>query len=111
MWMALALIQAAAAPLPAGVEDDVTCIAVLSIAANGASAEQQSGLISGLMYFMGRVDHAAPGFDYGGHLARLIESKDGGAKIQAASPRCSAKLIEVGGSMERWGEALQKGTK
>ncbi|MEH3040977.1 MAG: hypothetical protein PGN21_13015 [Sphingomonas paucimobilis] len=104
----MALIQAATAPLPAGVEDDVTCIAVLSIAANGATAEQQSGLISGLMYFMGRVDRAAPGFDYGGYLARMIKTKDGDATIQAASPRCSAKLIEVGGSMERWGEALQR---
>ncbi len=112
MWMALALIQAAAAPLPAGVEDDLTCIAVISIAANSAGAEQQAGLISGLMYFMGRVDHATPGVDYAGHLARIIEAKDGEARIKAASSRCSAKLGEVGGSMQRWGQALQgKGKK
>ena len=108
MWMALALIQAAAAPLPAGVEEDLTCLAVVSMAVSRAPADQQTGLIGGMMYYMGRIDHAAPGFDYAGQLSRLADAKDFDARITAAASRCGAALEQVGGSMERWGEALQR---
>lgn len=108
MWIALALIQAASAPLPAGVEDDLTCLAIIAATANKAPPQEQSGLQGGFMYFMGRIDHAAPGFDYPAHLVRLIDDAEGNTKIQAARPRCVAKLREISGSLAKWGEHLQK---
>ncbi len=108
MWMALALFQAATVPLPAGVEDDLTCLAVIAATANKAPAQEKSRLQGGFMYFMGRIDRAAPGFDYPAHLVRLIDDADGNTKIQAARPRCVAKLREISGSLAKWGENLQK---
>ncbi|MFD1033663.1 hypothetical protein ACFQ15_03265 [Sphingomonas hankookensis] len=108
MWMALALIQAAATPLPAGVEEDLWCIAVISTAAASAPADQQPGLVGGMMYYMGRVDRVVPGIDYAVELRRLLDAKDADATISAAAKRCGTKLQDVGGSMQRWGKALQQ---
>ena len=108
MWMALALIQAAATPLPTGVEEDLSCIAVISTAAASAPKDQQPGLIGGLMYYMGRVDRVVPGIDYAAELRRLLNAKDADATISASATRCGGKLQDVGESMQRWGKALQQ---
>ncbi len=108
MWTMLALVQAAAAPLPAAIEEDLTCIAVVSMAVQSTPVDKQAGLVGGLMYFMGRIDRAAPGFDYASELARLIRAKDGEAKLRAAAPRCGTILQERGTSMQRWGGALRE---
>lgn len=111
MWTMLVALQAATTPVPAAIEADLTCLAVIAMSVERATPEQRSGLIGGLMYFMGRIDQVRPGFDYAGQLTRLMNASDATDKLRAAQPRCSTILRERGESMQRWGQALQNSGK
>lgn len=92
MWMAWVLMQAATTPLPAEVENDLKCMAAISLVAPDMPADQQASMGAGMMYFLGRVDHAVPTLDFAGQMKRLITQPDGVERLRAELPRCSAML-------------------
>ncbi len=107
MLAVLAMMVQATTAVPPTIDDDLTCIAVVSMAMKTTPVEQRTGLVGGMMYFMGRIDHAAPGYDYAANIARLLKEKDGAAKIAAAAPRCAEVMRERGASMQQWGAKLR----
>lgn len=92
MWSMIAAMQAAVAPLPAGVESDLKCMAAISLVAPDMPADRQASMGAGMMYFLGRVDHAVPTLDFPSQMKRLITQPDGEARLRAELPRCSAIL-------------------
>lgn len=92
MLTMLAAIQAVVTPLPAGVENDLKCMAAISLVAPDMPADRQASMGAGMMYFLGRVDHAVPTLDFPGQMKRLIMQPDGEARLRAELPRCSAML-------------------
>lgn len=102
--MILALLAAAAAT-PA-VAADLRCFAALAAALSDAPEAQRPGLIGGVMYFMGRVDAAAPGLDYRAEFTAMMAADPDARTIDAERPRCLAVMKERGESLVTIGEAL-----
>ncbi len=94
MWIMVAAMQAAVTPLPAEVESDLKCMTAISLAAPDMPADRQGAMAAGMMYFFGRIDHAAPTIDFVGQMKRLIAQPDGETRLRAELPRCSAMLRE-----------------
>ncbi|KQM87017.1 hypothetical protein ASE67_04525 [Sphingomonas sp. Leaf23] len=92
MWIMAAAMQATVTPLPAGVENDLKCMAAISLAAPEMPADRQGAMGAGMMYFLGRIDHAAPTLDFTSQMKRLIAQPGGEALLRAELPRCSAVL-------------------
>lgn len=94
MWSMVVAMQAAVTPLPAGVENDLKCMTAISLVAPDMPADRQASMGAGMMYFLGRIDHAVPSLDFVGEMKRLIARPDGVALLRAELPRCSAMLRE-----------------
>ncbi len=94
MWRMVAAMQAAVTPLPAGVENDLKCMTAISLAAPTMPADRQGAMAAGMMYFLGRIDHAVPELDFVGQMKRLIAQPNGEARLREELPRCSAMLRE-----------------
>lgn len=88
MLMALALIQAVAAPLPAGVEDDLKCIAAMGAYATSLPEERRRTWAGGAFYFLGRIDRAVPNLDYRSAIDALLNGRPPSDLIKTDLRRC-----------------------
>ena len=116
--MTAALVLAAAAtPASAQVavsatdKADMQCFAVTAYLA-GQHAEgsaEHTGLSSGMMYFLGRLEGRTPGTDWMKMLADYILDPDDarlGAELEAQSERCGLLLQNRGQALVEWGATV-----
>lgn len=105
---------AAAVQTPPVLQEDpdlrcVVAVAVVSaMAESSASEEENAGLISIFMYFLGKTDARFPDINYSTEIKRIIGSPDYlekrfGPDVQ----RCSQEAIARGEALEELGEDLQ----
>lgn len=93
MWMALALFQAATVPLPAGVENDLRCIASISQSFETTPASQRAMLTAGMVYFIGRVEGASPATDIAAAVQRIRRAPGAKAALDAAALPCARRIL------------------
>lgn len=104
----LALATPAAAALPAQVEGDLRCITILSAATGSApEGEQRLQMAAAVMYFVGRVDGAAPTIDFKAEIKRIVPTLSA-ANVPDEANRCAAVLTEKGAKLQDLGKALQE---
>jgi hypothetical protein len=102
----LTLMAAAAATTmqPGSVlEKDVRCVAAVALAGEKAKkdGEDQSGLMMILMFYVGKIEGEAPGFDLAKGLGKVIEPSDYETQTMPAD------LIRCAGEMEQQAGKLQ----
>lgn len=101
---ALAATLSHAAPDPgADNEKDLRCIALIAQVIPGADGEAKSGLVGGLMYFLGRIEGRDAKYDLETNLTRLL----GGSKpadLSGDRQRCADILTEKGNLLVAIGE-------
>jgi hypothetical protein len=103
----LGLAVPAMAELPAQVEGDLRCVTILSAATgNAPEGEQRLQMIAAAMYFIGRVDGAAPTLDLKTEIKRILPSLTA-SNMPDEAKRCGAILIEKGTKLQDVGKALQ----
>jgi hypothetical protein len=106
--MGLSLATPAVAALPAQVEGDLRCITILSAATgNVPEGEQRLQMAAAVMYFVGRVDGAAPTIDLKTEIKRILPSLLT-ANMPDEAKRCAAILTEKSGKLQEVGKALQE---
>jgi len=94
---ALAAALSHAAPDPAAEnEKDLRCIALIAQIIPSAEGEAKSGLVGGLMYFLGRIEGRTPGYGLETNLNRLLTSK---ADLTGDRDRCATILTEKGNEL------------
>jgi len=93
MWIALALMQVTAQPVP-DVEGDLRCIAFVRSAMDGVKGERRAALLAGLTYFIGRVEGAAPGIDVRAAVDELKKKPETGVKADGRMVDCSAMMLQ-----------------
>jgi hypothetical protein len=103
----VAPVLAIASPPPPPVAADLRCLAVLATTVSSLPETKRAGAIGGVMYFLGRIDAVAPGFDYNAALAALVAADPEGKTIAAEAPRCAAVMKERGESLITMGNALR----
>ena len=112
--MSLLLAAAAAAPtapLPQSVRNDLQCMAIYAAAAgiDDAQSKEVGGL--GLVYYLGKVEVAAPGLDVGAALVEEMKQFEEGDASTAAGERCGQDFEATGKRLISLGEVLSAAGK
>ena len=112
------LLTAAAAPasaqsaaVSAAEKADMQCFAVTAYLAGqyAEGSEEQIGLTSGMMYFLGRLEGRAGGTDWLKLIADYILEPDDaqlGAELDSQRERCGLLLQNRGQALVDWGAAV-----
>jgi hypothetical protein len=104
----LSVAAPAMADLPAQVESDLRCVTILSAAAGRIpEGEQRLQMAAAVMYFVGRVDGAAPTIDLKAEIKRIMPSLLA-ANMSDEGKRCAAILTEKSAKLQEIGKALQE---
>lgn len=108
--IAAAVAAAPVAPISAMDLADSKCIAIIALMAGKAQDEtQKTGLASGLMYYIGRIDARTPGFDFSGQIIRLFNDKTFmETQIKPEAQRCGAEMTAKGKEVQAFGDSLKQ---
>jgi hypothetical protein len=97
--------------LPAAVQKDVQCFLLFAAAVDRASAakEDQAQQASSLavMYYLGRLDVAAPGIDLAEVVRREATAMDSNPRAQAIGAECDSDFQKRGAELRSFGDHLQ----
>jgi hypothetical protein len=108
----LTLMAAAAATAmqPGSVlEKDVRCVAAIALAGEKAKkdGEDQSGMMMLMMFYVGKIEGEAPGFDLAKGLSKVIEAPDYETQTMPADLiRCAGEMEQQGSKLESVAQAL-----
>ncbi|MBT2188584.1 hypothetical protein [Sphingobium nicotianae] len=91
---------------PPEVEADLRCIAIVAAAVGQAQGEARTGVIGGMMYFIGRVEGRAPAIDLEAELRRIYTALTQEV-VETERIRCGGILSEKGQRLQAVGKALQ----
>lgn len=118
--MLFGLLAAAAAatqkPAPSMADDpDLHCMVALSIALGGAEDgvidmedDERTGIVSLVMYYVGKIDGRLPGFDYAREVTRLVQSPGyAEATLLEDLNRCGEEAEQRGQTLIELGEQLK----
>lgn len=116
MLLGLLAAAAIAAPQPSMAEDpDLRCMIAMSyslalIDEGGAeaNAEERSGLVALVMYYIGKIDGRIPDFDYAREVSRLVQTsgyEDTGLVKDLA--RCGQEAQDRGKELQELGKQIQ----
>ncbi|WP_294321821.1 hypothetical protein [uncultured Sphingomonas sp.] len=92
MWIAVALIQAAV-PV-ASVDDDLRCTAILSQQLEAAGEGERGPITAAMMYFVGRIQGAAPMTDIPEAVDKLRKTPSTKAQTDAIRTGCATRLLQ-----------------
>lgn len=108
------MLAAAVAPIPAlpqSVQNDLQCMAIYAVAAgseDNAQAKEVGGL--GLIYYLGKIEVAAPSLDIAAALMEEMKKLETGDSATEAGERCGRdfeatgkRLIKLGGILSAAG--------
>lgn len=87
---------------------DLQCLGLAAVIA-GQSEEgsaEQTGVVAGMMYFLGKLEGRTPGTDWLAELARHVEIWSP-EDLQAVAPRCAQEMQVKGQALVDWGTAMQ----
>ncbi|MGV8928939.1 MAG: hypothetical protein ACOH1E_04250 [Brevundimonas sp.] len=117
--MAAALLLATTATSASARADDVSaadtadmqCFVLLAYLSGqaGEDSAEQSGLVGGMMYFLGRLEGREPGTDWMKGLADYILSVDDDAlvvEMESNRERCGDILVDRGQALTDWGATV-----
>jgi hypothetical protein len=106
--MMLLALLAAAAGAPATPNDgDLRCMAIASRALANASPERQLSVVTGMMYFMGRINGRSPKADVEEGIRRIEPSLENESVWEAEAKRCAAVMQDRAVYLQKMGHELQ----
>ncbi|AXB75184.1 hypothetical protein [Novosphingobium sp. P6W] len=99
------LLAAAAAltGLPKADEDDLRCLAYLSVAAGKVDGDQRRKVDGGALYYFGRIESRSPQLDIGAQLEKILHAPGYGPETyQADKARCHGQLDPLATRFDAW---------
>lgn len=94
---------AALAGLPKADEDDLRCLAYLSVAAGKVDGEQRRKVDGGALYYFGRIESRSPQLDIGAQLEKILHAPSYGPQTyQADKARCHGQLDSLATRFDAW---------
>ena len=89
--------------LPQADQDDLHCLAYLSVAAGKVKGDLRTKVDGGALYYFGRIQARSPQLDIAAALDAILEAPGYGAQTyQADKARCHAQLDPLAGQFEAW---------
>lgn len=108
----LSLMAAAAATTmqPGSVlEKDVHCLAAVAISGDRAKkgSEEESGLMMMMMFYLGKIEGEAPGFDLAKGLSKVAETPNYEEQVMPADLiRCAGEIEQQAGKLDAVAKTL-----
>lgn len=94
--------------LPKAIEDDLHCLAYLSVAAGKVQGDQRRKAEAGALYYFGRLESRDPGLDIGTQLGGILDAPGYGAQTYLADKaRCHLQLDPLAGEFAQWREKYE----
>ncbi len=106
-FLATGSAMPAAAQVSPPVADDLRCITILSVAMATLPETQRPQMAAAVLYFIGRVDGAAPNLDLTAEIKRIVPTL-ATSNFGDEAKRCAAILTEKGAKLQEVGKALQE---
>ena len=104
--LAVAMISAP----PQADQDDLHCLAYLSVAAGKVAGELRHKVEAGALYYFGRLEARQPQYDIAVELDRILHAPGYGAQsYQADKARCHAQLDPLADRFETWRGRYENG--
>lgn len=101
----IVLLAAAAAltGLPKADEDDLRCLAYLSVAAGKVDGDQRRKADGGALYYFGRIESRSPQLDISAELEKILHAPGYGSETyQADKARCHGQLDPLATRFDAW---------
>lgn len=93
MQLVLAAMVLSVPPAMASTNDDLRCIAAISHSLATAETQQRAVLTTGMAYFVGRVEGAAPGTDIAAAVDRIKRAPDAQAVLERVGLSCAQQVL------------------
>lgn len=110
--MVVPLIAAAIAltGLPKADEDDLRCLAYLSVAAGKVEGDQRGKVDGGALYYFGRIESRSPQLDIGAEVEKILHAPGYGPETyQADKARCHIQLDPLAARFTQWRGRYESG--
>lgn len=89
--------------LPKADEDDLRCLAYLSVAAGKVQGDQRRRAEAGALYYFGRIESRSPQLDVGARLETILHAPGYARKTyEADKARCHIQLDPLANRFEEW---------
>lgn len=89
--------------LPQADQDDLHCLAYLSVAAGRAQGDLRDKVDGGALYYFGRIEARSPQLDIAAALDQVLHEPGYGSETYRADKvRCHAQLDPLAGRFEAW---------
>ncbi|WP_159979851.1 MULTISPECIES: hypothetical protein [unclassified Novosphingobium] len=89
--------------LPRADEDDLRCLAYLSVAAGKVDGDQRRKVDAGALYYFGRIESRSPQLDIGAELEKILRAPGYGPETyQADKARCHLQLDPLVTRFDGW---------
>jgi hypothetical protein len=96
--------------LPRADEDDLRCLAYLSVAAGKVQGDQRRKVDGGALYYFGRIEARSPQLDIGAELEKILHAPGYGPETyQADKARCHGQLDPLATHFTQWRERYEGG--
>lgn len=106
LLLAAVIAQPAAAKLRPASEADLRCLGLLASAASQSQGDSRTQAFAGVMYYLGRLDGAAPGIDLAKEL-RAIDKPMNREVVAKEGERCIAALNASSTRLQKFGEDMK----
>jgi hypothetical protein len=104
--IALVPMPAQAAAQDTATQNDIQCVAALSVAASQAKGDKLTGLAMITFYFVGRLDGRVPTLDLENELAHVAKDLTD-AKVKTLLADCGAQYLRRANEMQAIGKSLE----
>lgn len=96
-------LLAAALLLSPQTEDDIHCLAYLSVAAGKVDGETRRKVEGGALYYFGRIEASDPQLDIAAALQAIVSTPEYDKKAyEADKARCHAQLDPLAAHFDAW---------
>lgn len=107
MLMPALLLMLAPQDTAAAANDaDLKCMAIFSALASQAKEADQPGLVSGIMFFYGKIAGRSPAFDVEAGMLRILKADPDGKGLEAERMRCAQEMQKRGEALSKMGERI-----
>ncbi|EJL23419.1 hypothetical protein [Novosphingobium sp. AP12] len=89
--------------LPKADEDDLRCLAYLSVATGKVQGDQRRKAEAGALYYLGRIESRSPQLDIGAQLEAILHAPGYGPETyQEDKARCHIQMDPLAARFEQW---------
>jgi hypothetical protein len=107
--VAAMLLAGATDPVADANREDLKCLTAMAARLSAAQTDgERVQMVSGISYFLGRIDARSPEFDYAGQIRALVRAEASAVFVATELARCKAIISSRASVMAQVSNALRE---